>query len=122
MTTDKKLQVAIKKLKEALKHEEEAVTNELVFDSICKRYEVCFEYTWKFLKSKVDETGVEVYNPRDVIREAHKAGYVDDLDLWLGFLKSRNMSVHDYIGFADLAYLKNISKFYEAVQALLSSF
>jgi len=116
---DKKLKESIGKLEEALKYHDEALVNDLYFDAIIKRFEVCFEYAWKHLKRIVSEAGQEVYSPRDTLKEATKLKLIQNLELWLDFLEDRNLSVHDYLGADEASYLKDIKKFVKEVAKLV---
>jgi nucleotidyltransferase substrate binding protein (TIGR01987 family) len=118
VTQDKKLLESVKKLNEALKYHDEALKNDLYFDAIVKRFEVCFEYAWKHLKRIVSESGQEVYSPRDTLKEAVKLKLIRNLELWLDFLEDRNLSVHDYLGSDEADYLNDIQKFAKEVVKL----
>jgi len=40
--------------------------------------------------------GIEHNSPRSVFRESAKLGIIEDLSLWFGFLKNKNITVHIY--------------------------
>jgi nucleotidyltransferase substrate binding protein (TIGR01987 family) len=40
--------------------------------------------------------GVDTGSPSQVLRAAAKEGFIHDLDLWLEFLKMRNLTVQTY--------------------------
>ena len=105
---DQQLKKSIKNLAQILN---EKKINDILFDAICKRFEVCFEYTWKAIKRCADEAGQEVYSPKDAIREGVKLKLIDDLDLWMKFLHERNLSVHNYYSGDPEATLVVIRKF-----------
>ncbi len=113
--TDKTLKQAIQKLDVALKIKE---IDDLHFDAICKRFEVCFEYTWKYLKRLASEAGQEVYSPKDAIKEGVKLKIIDDLDLWLDCLQERNLSVHNYYSSNPEVTLKKIKLFLKQVKKM----
>src|SRR3989339_910020 len=92
--------------------------DDIVFDAICKRFEVCFEYVWKFFKQTATSAGVEVYSPKDAIKEAVKMKLINDLDLWLDFLQERNLSVHNYYSGDPTETLKKIRAFAKAVRKI----
>lgn len=90
---DQQLKKAVSNLEKVLAAKK---VDDVLFDAICKRFEVCFEYAWKYLKRRADEAGQEVYSPKDALREGVKLKLIGDLDAWLRFLHERNLSVHNY--------------------------
>ncbi len=110
---DKPLQKSIKSLDEALSSKD---IDDIQFDAICKRFEVCFEYTWKHLKRKSNEAGQEVYSPKDALKEGVKLKFIDNVDLWMDFLQERNLSVHNYYSSDPHETLKVIKKFAKEVK------
>lgn len=92
--------------------------DDIQFDAICKRFEVCFEYLWKHLKQIANDAGVEVYTPKDALKEAVKMKIISNLDLWLDFLQERNLSVHNYYSGNPDETIKKIKAFAKAVKTL----
>jgi len=88
------------------------------FSGIVKSFEVCFEYSWKYFKQKINNEGIDVYSPREAIKQAGRIGIINDVEKWLGFLEDRNISVHDYLGMPPNEYLKTIQAFYIEVQKI----
>lgn len=86
------LRLAIESLDEILKQP----TNEFIRDGAIQRFEYTFELCWKFMQRLLKLRGVETGSPSQVIRSGAKEGLVDDVDSWLRFLKSRNLTVHTY--------------------------
>jgi nucleotidyltransferase substrate binding protein (TIGR01987 family) len=114
-----KFQESYNNLQLALKHEKEALTNPVFYAAITKSFEVCFEYTWKYLKKAAIKEGLEVFSPRDSIKAAGRLGLIDNLEVWLDDLENRNLSVHDYLGITKQDYLKSIKNFSKRVKRLL---
>lgn len=112
---DQQLKKAIKNLEQIVKIKN---VDDVLFDAICKRFEVCFEYTWKYLKCRADAAGQEVYSPKDALREGLKLKLIDDLDLWMKFLHERNLSVHNYYSGDPEETLKVIRSFLSQVKSL----
>ncbi len=112
---DQQLKKSVKNLGEILAKKE---IDDILFDAICKRFEVCFEYVWKYLKRSADEAGQEVYSPKDALREGAKLKLIGDLDLWMKFLHERNLSVHNYYSGDASDTLVVIRKFYEEVKRI----
>ncbi|MCX6130791.1 MAG: HI0074 family nucleotidyltransferase substrate-binding subunit [Proteobacteria bacterium] len=59
-------------------------------------FEFSFELSWKAMQRILKEQGVETGSPMQVFRAAHKIALIDSFELWAGFLKQRNLSVHTY--------------------------
>lgn len=114
----KKLKDAIKDLEHALTHIEKAKKDNFYFAGISKEFEVCFEYTWKYLKQKVEEEGLDAISPKEAIKQAGHIGLIKDVNLWLGFLQDRNIAVHDYLGMSTMDYLKTIQQFFSEIKKL----
>ena len=121
MADKKKLTESFRHLMEALKYEKKAQTSPFFAAGIAKCFENCFEHAWKYLKQTVNEQGMEVYSPREAVKEAARLGLIEDLELWLGFIEDRNLSVHNYLGVSDEDYLQTIRDFSTEVKKLLSS-
>lgn len=65
-------------------------------DACIKRFEISFELAWKLLQSMVRENGIEIYGPKNAIREAAKLGLINEVERWFEFLEARNLTVHTY--------------------------
>ena len=62
-------------------------------------FEVCFEQSWKAMKELLEKSGydsAQTGSPRHIIKTAYQAGMVDDEELWLAALMSRNNVAHAY--------------------------
>ena len=60
-----------------------------------------FEYTnelaWKTLKDFLEYQGNrDIYGSRDAIRVSFKLGLIEDGELWMDMIKSRNQTSHTY--------------------------
>lgn len=115
---DKKLHDAIAALEHALKFLPQAKKDGFYYGGIAKSFEICFEYAWKHLKRRLMEDGIEVYSPKEAIKQAGRAKFIDEVELWLQCLTDRNLAVHDYLGIDENAYLALIQKFLHSVQGL----
>jgi nucleotidyltransferase substrate binding protein (TIGR01987 family) len=110
---------AIKALKHALSFEKQSKKDIFYFSGIAKSFESAVEYSWKFFKRKVQQEGLDVYSPREAIKQAGRIGLIDDVELWLMFVDTRNLAVHDYLEIDQSEYLEIIKNFYkEAVRFL----
>ena len=65
-------------------------------DATIQRFEFTFELAWKLMKTILEEEGIKVVSPKNVIREGATIGLIDDPQKWFVFLKNKNLSVHTY--------------------------
>lgn len=62
-------------------------------------FSVCFEQSWKAMKELLEDNGydsAQTGSPRHIIKTAYQAGMIDDEELWLSALLSRNNVAHAY--------------------------
>ena len=65
-------------------------------DSSIKRFELCFELSWKVIQDHLRVRGLICRSPRDCLREAFAYGLLQDERLWARMAQDRNLSVHTY--------------------------
>ena len=85
---------ALKRLKEALVEDE----SEIVIDGVLHRYEFTFELAWKCMKDYLEYLGLEnkTGSPREVIQLSYKQNIIEDGELWIEMMLSRNSLSHLY--------------------------
>lgn len=62
-------------------------------------YEICFEQSWKAMKEILENSGYSegaTGSPRTILKTAYKAGMINDEEMWLDALISRNNVAHAY--------------------------
>lgn len=62
-------------------------------------YEICFEQSWKMMKSILTAHGYEegaTGSPKLILKTAYKAGMIKNETLWLQALQERNNVAHAY--------------------------
>ncbi len=64
--------------------------------ALVQAFEVCFELAWKVLKDYLASNGVNVYLPKQVIKEAYSAEVIADGQIWIDMLSARNSTSHEY--------------------------
>jgi nucleotidyltransferase substrate binding protein (TIGR01987 family) len=84
---------AIKNLKEIPKLVE---VDGILRDGAIKRFELCFDLSWKCLKHKLTELGVEVYSPRNAFVEGVKNGFINENTDVKNLIETRNEATHSY--------------------------
>ncbi len=89
----KEFQAAVLRLEEVLKQPK----NEFIRDSAIQRFEFCFDLSWKFLKTHLEEIhGVIVASPKKCFREAYKLQLIEYDSLWIHMTDDRNAIAHMY--------------------------
>jgi nucleotidyltransferase substrate binding protein (TIGR01987 family) len=85
-------------------------------------FEICFELSWKYLQTRLNEAGLEANSPRGAFRQSGKAGLIDNVESWLIFAEQRNLTVHTYHPqLADEIYTTIKTDFLPAIQKLLTT-
>jgi nucleotidyltransferase substrate binding protein (TIGR01987 family) len=70
--------------------------SELELAGLVQMFEFTFELAWKTLKDLLSFEGYDVNSPRDAIRQGFAAGLIENAELWLVALESRNRLSHTY--------------------------
>lgn len=65
-------------------------------DATIRRFTFTFELFWKTMKTFLNQKGVEVNYPKDVLKEAYASHFLEDEAIWLGMIKDRNLTSHTY--------------------------
>ena len=88
---------ALMNLKDIFSYEEPYGNVELT--GMVGLYEICFEQAWKAMKELLTYHGYaegQTGSPRAILKTAYKAGMIQDEELWLNALMSRNNVAHAY--------------------------
>ena len=84
---------ALNRFKEVLQEPESTI----VLDATIQRFEFTYELMWKTLKSFLkDIHGIRVISPRQVFKEAYGLSLIENEDLFLEMINSRNLLSHTY--------------------------
>lgn len=59
-------------------------------------FEFSYELSWKIMRRVLESRGLEVGSPKDTFRKAALEKLIDDPEIWFGFQKMRNLTVHTY--------------------------
>ncbi|USX28492.1 nucleotidyltransferase substrate binding protein [Oxalobacteraceae bacterium OTU3CINTB1] len=71
--------------------------NELEQQGLIKAFEFTHELAWNVLKDYLQYQGNNaIHGSRDATREACELGLLQDGDIWMSMIKSRNQSAHTY--------------------------
>jgi nucleotidyltransferase substrate binding protein (TIGR01987 family) len=82
-------------------------------------FEMSFELAWKLLKDYLETEGFTVISPRDTLKQAFQAGYIEDGHAWLDALQDRNLTAHTYDEATAKAVEKQIRQSYYPLLAKL---
>lgn len=109
---------SIDSLKEVLDKDK----NDIIRDSVIKRFEYCFELCWKTSKVFLgDKFGVNVFSPKECFRELRKNGLISDeqTELFLKMCNDRNEIIHIYSeDLSDEIYEKITEKYYGLLEGV----
>jgi nucleotidyltransferase substrate binding protein (TIGR01987 family) len=88
-----------------------------------KSFEMCFELAWKTLKDYLNYQGQIINSPRDVIKQASQDLLINNVDLWLEALLSRNETNDVYVkGVADRVSTAIKEEYLELLKQFCSNF
>lgn len=77
-----------------------AKTDEVYRAGIVGIFNLTFELSWKSLKEIFETEGIgstwEVGSPRQILKNAYAFYFIDDDQIWIQMMKSRNISIHVY--------------------------
>ena len=80
-------------LKKAIEYKK---LDDLQAAGLIQSFEFTFELAWKTLKDYLEEMGIPLKFPREVIKHAFQTDLIKDGHLWLEMLEKRNELTHTY--------------------------
>lgn len=83
---------SVEKLRQILQENKTEITR----DSAIKRFELCFELSWKTTSDFLRSKGIFCRAPKDSFKEAFKYGLISDNPSWIKMIEDRNLTVHTY--------------------------
>jgi nucleotidyltransferase substrate binding protein (TIGR01987 family) len=88
---------ALSQLNEAIKIMNEKQLSNLEKQGVIQSFEYTHELAWKTLKDFLTSRGtVDLFGSRDVIRESFQLGLIENGEMWMEMIKSRNLTSHTY--------------------------
>lgn len=89
---------AVARLTEALAECDATPASTVVRDGVIQRFEFTFELAWKSIREYMEDQGAVLENvfPKGVLKTAYASGVIDDGQVWLDMLASRNVTSHVY--------------------------
>ncbi|WP_233139470.1 nucleotidyltransferase substrate binding protein [Aggregatibacter actinomycetemcomitans] len=87
---------ALNQLETAL-HEYADTNLDIIKEGIIQRFEFTHELAWKLMQDILQAEGVvDIWGSRTATRMAFNRGLIQQGDIWLEMVKSRNITVHTY--------------------------
>jgi nucleotidyltransferase substrate binding protein (TIGR01987 family) len=94
--TDTNYNKALKKLLEGINDLGDDPPD-IVKEGIIQRFEFTHELAWKVMKDYLIYEGIQnITGSRSAAREAFNIGLIDQCQLWMDMIESRNTTVHTY--------------------------
>ena len=98
-------------------------TNDIYKLALTQSFEIVFELGWKVLKDELHLKGIDVFAPRDAIKEAFSANILPNAQVWIDMLSDRNSSTHEYnqekvdkiVNEISSTYFEELTNFYNRV-------
>ena len=88
---------AFAQLEEAVKLSRQRELSKLEQQGLIQAFEYTHELAWKTMKDFLEERGVlNIYGSRDATREAFKAGLIENGEVWMEMIQSRNLTSHTH--------------------------
>ena len=90
---------AVERLQEALADSARNPESTVIRDGVIQRFEFTFELAWKSLREYMADQGADmsgVVFSKQVFKAAYAAQLIDDEQVWLDMLTSRNITSHVY--------------------------
>ncbi len=88
---------AFSNLEEAVELSKERTLTKLEKQELIQAFEFTHELAWKTLKDFLEESGnTGLFGSRDTTRLAFKNGLIENGEIWMEMVRSRNLTSHTY--------------------------
>jgi len=88
---------ALGQLGEAVELSRRRELSKLEMQGLVQAFEYTHELAWNTLKDFLEDRGVQyIYGSKDVTRAAFKTGLVENGEIWMKMIESRNRTTHTY--------------------------
>lgn len=88
---------ALQQLKEAVLLAQKRPLTKLEQQGLIQAFEFTHELAWNILKDFLENRGVQnLYGSKDATRAAFKAGLIENGQVWMDMIQSRNLTSHTY--------------------------
>lgn len=115
---------AVQRLEEANTEYLKNLDNDVIRDGLIQRFEFTFELAWKASKEYLIDQGFsnDLNFPKQVLRTAYENHMIDDEEVWLKMLESRNRSSHIYDDRIAASIAENITNSFLSVLKKLADY
>jgi nucleotidyltransferase substrate binding protein (TIGR01987 family) len=95
------LEKALESLDRAIARSKGEPRDEELRDAVILRFGYSYERSWKMLKRRLElehpsSAEVDSLSFHDLLREAAERGFIADVEVWMDFRESRNITSHTY--------------------------
>jgi nucleotidyltransferase substrate binding protein (TIGR01987 family) len=88
---------ALNQLQEAVELMKKRELSRLEKQGVIQAFEYTHELAWKTLKDFLEDRGnTDLFGSRDVTKEAFRLGLIENGEVWMQMIKSRNLTSHTY--------------------------
>jgi nucleotidyltransferase substrate binding protein (TIGR01987 family) len=88
---------AFSQLSDAVQLAQQRPLSKLEEQGLIQAFEYTHELAWNALKDFLESRGVRnLYGSKDATREAFKGGLIDNGEVWMDMIQSRNLTSHTY--------------------------
>ena len=106
---------ALSQLKDAVELARRRQLSKLEAQGLIQGFEYTHELGWNTLKDFLEEHGtLNLYESRDTTRAAFRADLIENADIWMAMIQSRNLTSHTYNEFTATQIVKAILEVYFA--------
>ena len=115
---------ALQTLRRAVDLAERRDLSELEQQGLVQGFEFTHELAWNVLKDYLEDQGVMgLIGSKDATRTAFQNGLIDEGEVWMQMIKSRNLSSHTYnLEIAEEIVENILTRFHPAFEALAKRF
>jgi len=93
---------------------------QIVRDAAIKRYELCYELAWKSIQEALKAEGLEICkSPKSCFKQAFQQGWINEEDICLEMISSRNQTTHTYNEELAQEIYNNLKKYLPLFEFLL---
>lgn len=71
-------------------------SSELQRDGVIQRFKIAHALVVKVLQYRIIKSGIQVYSPHEIFREAARQGFLEDPLVWFDFTEKRSLTIHAY--------------------------
>jgi len=115
---------AFSELKEGLELANDRALSKLEQQGVIQGFEYTHELAWNLLEDYLEFQGhVGLTGSRDTTREAFKRGLIENGEIWMEMIRSRNLTSHAYNrDTAAFIYAEIVTRYFPQFQALHTEF